>query len=196
MGVVDLPGGGTASVVLPPLASGTIIEIRRGRPVPSDALVGRGVLNTAIANMLTSAVNSGHGVAVLGPTNATRDVLALLASAVPESERLVCVDAAQIPVGRARLALSSTSGLSGSELVRQATRLHADRLLVGSVSVSDLSAVVGAAGGMGSSIIGVSAGGGIPTLELGMRLGGIPEGSEHSFLSNTIRLVVVVERAG
>lgn len=197
VGVVDLPSGGTASVVLPPIAaSGTIIEIRRVGLVLTDALVERGVLNTPIANMLTSAVNSGHGVVVVGPSNASRDVLSLLASAVPESERLVCVDAAQVSVGRSHVALTSGSGVSSSELVRQASRLRADRLLVASVPVGDVFNVVGGAGGMGAAIIGVSAGGGIPTLELGVTLGGVPEGSTHGFLSSAVRVVVVVECVG
>lgn len=197
VGVVNLPGGETASVVLPPIAaSGTIIEIRRRREVAAESLVARGVLNTPIANMLTSAVNAGYGVVVLGPANASRDVLALLASAVPESERLVCVDAAQVPVGRSSVALTSGSGVSSSELVRQASRLRADRLLVASVPVSDVFNVVGGAGGMGAAIIGVSAGGGIPTLELGVRLGGVPDGATHGFLSSAVRVVVVVERVG
>ncbi|MFT5356911.1 MAG: pilus assembly protein CpaF [Polyangiales bacterium] len=197
VGVVDLPSGGTASVVLPPIAaSGTIIEIRRVSLIRSEALVARGVLNTPIANMLTSAVNSGFGVVVVGPANASRDVLALLASAVPESERLVCIDAAQVSVGRSHVALTSGSGVSSSELVRQASRLRVDRLLVASVPVGDVFNVVGGAGGMGAAIIGVSAGGGIPTLELGVTLGGVPEGQTHGFLSSAVRLVVVVERVG
>jgi pilus assembly protein CpaF len=135
-----LPDGSHLTVVQPPVAvRGPIVEVRRrGSPVIAEDLVDRGVMSVEMLDVLRAAVAARRTVLVGGPAGSgVTTVLGALASLFHESERIITVE--QTPdlaiEGGSVLALSTSSGsgLAFEEVLDQACRLHADRLVVDDV---------------------------------------------------------------
>lgn len=142
---VTLPYGPHVSIVLPPIAvRGPIVEIRRTAPGSSaDELASSGVMSAAMLDVLTRAVEARRNIAVVGTTGSgVTTVLGALASLGDPQERIVSVEEVpDLSIDKEHVISLSTggpgSGLRLSDIVRQAGRMRADRLVVDDVSGAD-----------------------------------------------------------
>lgn len=195
IGTVDLPGGATATVMLPPIAaSGTVIELHRATSTDAPGLVARGVLNDAIVGTLSAAVQRGLGIVVVGSAEGTRTVLGALTTMTSENERVVAVNAPHVS-GRPRVSLTTGQGTTIAELLRATGSMRCQRRVVDGVGAGDLFGVVGAASAVGHTFVGVN-GAGASTLELGVGLGGVPKDAAFGFLGSAFRVMVIVGAVG
>ena len=159
-----LPRGGMMLAVAPPATAGWVLSIRKRRRIEStlEELVRGGSMSRAVASFLESCVVAranvlvaGSGAGVLAPT------LGALASAAPGGERIaVLQDGDDIAIPQA-LVVPMTLGegaVRAEEVVRAATRLGVDRLVVASLAGSAGAAIIDAvADGMEGVLAGISA---------------------------------------
>ncbi len=136
------PNGAVVTVILPPLASSTLIEIRRSRPAA-------GLLGPAGA-VIQRALSTGLNVAVVGSSSSV-----VQACADNLSGRIVAVGVS------APLSSDTVTYLSGdvSSAAKTALRLRADHLVIDSVAEVDGVAALSAISGGGGSIVGLRASG-------------------------------------
>ncbi len=140
----QLPDGIRLHAVLPPVAAdGAHVSLRvpSRRPWTLPLLVAAGMLDDATADLLVGLVRARRSVLVSGATGAGKTaLLGALIDAVPAGERVVVVeDVREIRSSRPQVvALQGRSAnvegvghVSMSQLVRQALRMRADRLVVG-----------------------------------------------------------------
>lgn len=135
-----LPDGSRVNVVVPPLAvDGPCITIRRfgARAVTLADLAG-----PTVAELLTWAVRARLNVVAVGGTGAGKTTLLnALAAAVPDGERIVCVeDAAELRLAHPHVVRlecrPAAAGVAPADLrllVRNALRMRPDRIVVGEV---------------------------------------------------------------
>jgi pilus assembly protein CpaF len=141
-----LADGSRLNVVLPPVApDGPLLSLRRFAPraFTLAALVERGALDEATAELLADCVAARLDIVIAGGTSTGKtSLLGALAALVDATERLVTVeDSAELRIERphvvrleARPASLEGSGAVGiRDLVRNALRMRPDRLIVGEV---------------------------------------------------------------
>ncbi len=138
-----LPYGPHVTVVQAPVAvRGPIIEIRRTARGPSlDDLVEQGTLSPDMKSLLVLAVKKKRTVMVTGAVGAgVTTMLGAIAATTGDDERLVTVeevpDLAISHDGVVSLSAGGPHGLDFAEVLRQATKLRADRLVVDDVQGS------------------------------------------------------------
>jgi pilus assembly protein CpaF len=143
---VRLRDGSRLTAAVPPVSvRGACLTLRKPRSagMALSDLVGQGALSPEMADFLTTCVGARKNLLVCGAPGAGKSaVLAALAGAAPDGERIVSVEeVAELAIGRDEwIALearpSDGNGLAGVDLVtllRGALRLRPDRLVVGDV---------------------------------------------------------------
>jgi pilus assembly protein CpaF len=138
-----LPDGTRLHAVLPPLAAHPTISLRvlGRRRLDLAQLVRLGALSEPVAELLVALVRARFSLLISGGTGAGKTSLlaALLGEADPADRILTIEDAAELSICHphvvslvARAANVERAGAVGlAELVRQALRMRADRLVVG-----------------------------------------------------------------
>lgn len=141
----SLSNGGHVTLVKPPVAvNGPLIEIDlNNQPHSLDVLIGALTLSQEMAEVLRSAVATKRNIIVTGPIGAgVTEVLGALASQVGEEERMVLVEEhADLRIehnGVTALSTLGGSALTLSSLIRRATKLHSDRLIIDDVQGNDV----------------------------------------------------------
>ncbi len=143
-----LPDGSHINIVLPPLSEiGPLLSIRkffRERMEPED-LVNFGLWNETMIEFLNACVAARLNIVIAGGVGAGRAItLTVLAAAMlPEDERIVVIqegDDVQLPQKYAitlkpqHAATHPGGAIASADLVRNALRMRADRLVVGEVN--------------------------------------------------------------
>ncbi len=141
-----LPDGSRLHAIIPPLcALGAVVSIRRFRekPVTADELVGQGVLSAPMLDLLKLAVSTGQNVVIAGSAAAGKTTLLnVISGFIPENERVVTVEetaelklahAHVIPLESRPTNTEGRGGIGLRDLVRNALRMRADRIIVGEV---------------------------------------------------------------
>lgn len=138
-----LPDGTRLHAILPPLAAHPTISLRvlGRRRLDLRQLVALGALSDPVAELLATLVRARFSLLISGGTGTGKTSLlaALLGQADPTDRILTIEDAAELSIGHphvvslvARSANVELAGAVGlAELVRQALRMRADRLVVG-----------------------------------------------------------------
>jgi pilus assembly protein CpaF len=138
-----LPDGTRLHAILPPLAAHPTISLRvlGRRRLDLAQLVRLGAMPEPVADLLTAVVRARFSLLISGGTGTGKTSLlaALLGRADPADRILTIEDAAELAVEHphvvslvARAANVEQAGAVGpAELVRQALRMRADRLVVG-----------------------------------------------------------------
>jgi pilus assembly protein CpaF len=138
-----LPDGTRLHAILPPLAAHPTISLRvlGRRRLDLAQLVRLGAMPEAVAELLTTVVRARFSLLISGGTGTGKTSLlaALLGRADPADRILTIEDAAELAIEHphvvslvARSANVEHAGAVGpAELVRQALRMRADRLVVG-----------------------------------------------------------------
>jgi pilus assembly protein CpaF len=141
-----LPDGSRVNIVLPPLSlNGPVITIRRFRKelIHPEDLIRRASLERRMAIFLRRAVQARLNILVIGGTGSGKTTLLnLLASYIPEEERLITIeDTAELRLNRphwVRLETRTADEFGEGEitirdLVINALRMRPDRIIVGEV---------------------------------------------------------------
>lgn len=140
-----LPDGSRVSVMLAPVSvGGTVMNIRkfRSRVLVADELVRRKMLSLDALACLAEAVRSRKTILISGGPGAGKTTVlnALLAYLHPDERVLLIEDTSEIQIRQrnlvrceARRAQPGVSEVSIRDLVKQALRHRADRLVVGEV---------------------------------------------------------------
>lgn len=149
-GQLTAVGGGRFTVrlhaVLPPVAAdGTCLSLRVLRPAVQDlaALTAAGAIDPVARELIDGVIGARLAFLVSGGTGAGKTTLLSAAlAAVPEHERIVCVeDAPELAPRHPHLVrlVARKANVEGSgeitlrQLVRQALRMRPDRIVVGEV---------------------------------------------------------------
>jgi pilus assembly protein CpaF len=150
--IVDrhLVGGARMTALVPPLASGFALTIRKQvrAEVSLEDHVRAGAMSRSMAMLLEGCVAARANVLVVGSgPGVTSSMVAALAGASGPGERVALLaDSDEIYVAHAfvtRVALGDRSA-SGEEIVRAASRLRPDRLVIAGLSGSLVAATVDA----------------------------------------------------
>jgi pilus assembly protein CpaF len=185
---------------------GPILEIRRtARGASADDLVGKGVMNKAMLDVLKEAVARRRNIAVVGTVGAgVTTVLGAIASLCNDGERIVTAeDVPDLTIDREHVISlatgSSRSGLSLVDVVRQASRLRSDRLVVDDVHGDNAFDVLTEAASRGEgTFLGLHCAGGedpVAAVSLLARLGGrLTDATLGGLLSRAVHLLVQVAR--
>lgn len=141
-----LAGGSRVNAVIPPLAvDGPTLSVRRfpEEPMSGEDLVAEGALDDAVLEYLRSAVIARQNILVSGGTSSGKTtLLAALAAAVPDGERIITIeDSAELRIDAAHVvrlesrpgAVEGRPAVSIRDLVRNALRMRPDRIVVGEV---------------------------------------------------------------
>ncbi|MCX2933100.1 TadA family conjugal transfer-associated ATPase [Mycobacterium sp. CVI_P3] len=208
-------GAGDFSVrlhaVLPPVAAGgTCLSLRVLRPATQDlaALIAAGAIAPAAAELLTGVIEARLAFLVSGGTGAGKTtLLAAALGAVPDSERIVCVeDAPELAPPHPHLVrlVARAANVEGAgevtlrQLVRQALRMRPDRIVVGEVrgaEVVDLLTALNTGHDGGAGTVHANSPAEVPArLEALAALGGLDRTALHSQLAAAVQVVVHVGR--
>lgn len=189
--------------VLPPVAAGgTCVSLRVLRPTTQDlaALIAASAIAPEAAGLIAQIVATRLAFLVCGGTGAGKTtLLAALLGAVPDSERIVCVeDAAELAPPHPHLVklVARCANIEGAgevtmrQLVRQALRMRPDRIVVGEVrgaEVVDLLAALNTGHDGGAGTVHANSPGEVPArLEALGALGGLDRGALHSQLAAAV----------
>jgi len=138
-----LPDGTRLHAILPPLVSHPTLSLRvlARRRLPLSELVALGTMTAEVASLLRCVVRARLTLLISGGTGSGKTtLLAALLGTIAGTERIVTVeDAAELVIEHPHVValLSRTANVEGAgvvglrELVRQALRMRADRLVVG-----------------------------------------------------------------
>jgi pilus assembly protein CpaF len=208
------PGGPLAvrlHAVLPPIAvGGTCVSLRVLRPANQnlDALIAAGTIGDEAANVLRDVISARLAFVVSGGTGAGKTtLLSALLAAVPDGERIVCVeDAAELAPNHphvvklvARCANVEGAGeVTVRDLVKQALRMRPDRIVIGEVrgaEVVDLLAALNTGHDGGAGTVHANNPAEVPArFEALAALGGLDRPALHSQLAAAIQVVLHVSR--
>lgn len=141
-----LPDGSRLHAVIPPLiADGAVISIRRFRAddVGPEALVRSGFMSQTILETLQLAVKAGINIVVAGSAAAGKTTLLnALSHSIPSAQRVVTIEETSelrlshphiVSLESRPINMEGRGGVSLRELVRNALRMRADRIIVGEV---------------------------------------------------------------
>jgi pilus assembly protein CpaF len=208
-------GSGEVSVrlhaVLPPVATGgTCLSLRVLRPATQDlaALIAAGAIAPEAAQLLTGVIDARLAFLISGGTGAGKTtLLAAALGAVPDSERIVCVeDAPELAPHHPHLVrlVARGANVEGAgevtvrQLVRQALRMRPDRIVVGEVrgaEVVDLLTALNTGHDGGAGTVHANSPAEVPArLEALAALGGLDRAALHSQLAAAVQVVVHVGR--
>ncbi|MDY6996762.1 MAG: TadA family conjugal transfer-associated ATPase [Actinomycetota bacterium] len=195
--------------VLPPIAvGGTHLSLRVLRPATQnlDALVDAGAIDPAARRLLAEVLDARLAFIVSGGTGAGKTtLLAALLGAVPETERIVCVeDAAELAPEHPHVArlVARNANVEGAgevtvrDLVRQALRMRPDRIVIGEVrgaEVVDLLTALNTGHDGGAGTVHANSPAEVPArFEALAALGGLDRAALHSQLAAAILSVTVI----
>ena len=141
-----LPDGSRVHVILPPLSlCGPVLTIRKFSFVPYTAqdLVRMGTISPRMAAFLAACVRGRANIAISGGASSGKTTLLnVLATSIPEGERLVTIeDAAELRLGKPHVVglearppnVEGRGEVTVRDLVRNALRMRPDRIIVGEV---------------------------------------------------------------
>lgn len=208
-----LPGGVRLHAAIPPVASpGTLISLRVPALQSFDmaALVGSKAVSPSGAAWLQAMIAARCGFLVTGATGSGKTtVLRAMLGLVPESERIVAIEeSAELEVPHphfvrleARMANSESRGaVAMADLMRQAMRMRPDRIVVGEVRGSEVTALLNAmnTGHEGScGTVHANEPASLPARIEALGLGaGLDRAAVHSQLAAGLDVVLHVERNG
>jgi pilus assembly protein CpaF len=197
--------------VLPPVAAeGTCLSLRVLRPATQDlaALAAAGAIEPEAAALVADIIAARLAFLVCGGTGAGKTtLLAAMLSAVPPTERIVCVeDAAELAPRHPHLVklVARYANIEGvgevplRELVRQALRMRPDRIVVGEVrgaEVVDLLAALNTGHDGGAGTVHANNPHEVPArLEALGALGGLDRAALHSQLAAALQVLIHVAR--
>ena len=197
--------------VLPPVAAdGTCLSLRVLRPAVQDltTLTAAGAIHPVARELLDGIIAARLAFLISGGTGAGKTtLLAAVLAAVPERERIVCVeDAPELAPRHPHLVrlVARNANVEGSgeitlrQLVRQALRMRPDRIVVGEVrgaEVVDLLAALNTGHDGGAGAVHANSPAEVPArLEALASSGGLDRGALHSQLAAAIQVVVHVSR--
>ncbi len=154
----QLPGGGLLQLLLPPLSpKGPLISVRcppRGQS-SADSMITDGMLSADMLALLRSALQKRQNLLVVGPPGAgVSTLLGVLATLGPDHERVVIIeDMPSLSLLHAQalpLCRRAAPELDLASLLKHASRLRYDRLVIDDVTAKDaLAALTSAAAGSG-----------------------------------------------
>jgi pilus assembly protein CpaF len=204
----QLPGGGLLQLLLPPLSpKGPLISVRcppRGQ-TSADGMITDGMLTSDMLALLRSAVQLRQNVLVIGPQGGgVSTLLGVLAALAPDHERVVMIEdlpslsllhAQALPLSR-----RAVPGLPLSTLLKHASRLRHDRLVIDDVTAPDALAALTAAASANGVLLGMHApepGAALTQLELFAQLGlGATQPGQTSLADLLARAVQLVVHVG
>lgn len=197
--------------VLPPVAAdGTCLSLRVLRPAVQDlaALTAAGAIHPEARELLDGIISARLAFLVSGGTGAGKTTLLSAAlGAVPDRERIVCVeDAPELAPRHPHLVrlVARGANVEGAgeitlrQLVRQALRMRPDRIVVGEVrgvEVVDLLAALNTGHDGGSGTVHANSPAEVPArLEALAAPGGLDRSALHSQLAAAVQVIVHVSR--
>lgn len=205
-----LPDGTRLHAILPPLVAHPTISLRvlaRRRFAVAD-LVAMGTMPPAVAETLTAAVAAKLTVLISGGTGTGKTtLLAALLSTVPDTERIITIeDAAELNIAHRHVVslLARSANVEGAgavglrELVRQALRMRADRLVVGEFrggEVVELLAALNTGHAGGAATVHANSVADVPARLLALAaLGGLSAGALRAQAASGLDLLVHIRR--
>tara|TARA_R110001583_G_scaffold178643_1_gene334623 strand:+ start:378 stop:1709 length:1332 start_codon:yes stop_codon:yes gene_type:complete len=141
-----LPDGSRLHAIIPPLCeTGPIVSIRRfhSEQLTAAQLVTSGFLNQNMLDFLQLTVSAGINIVIAGSAGAGKTTLLnVISGFIPATERIVTVEETAelqlnhphvIPLESRHVNSEGYGAVSLSDLVRNALRMRADRIVVGEV---------------------------------------------------------------
>ncbi len=141
-----LPDGSRVHAIVPPLSlCGPVLNVRKFATVAftPDDLLERGTLGPRMLGFLAACVRGRANVMISGGTSSGKTtLLGVLASFVPDDERIVTIeDAAELRIGKPHVIglesrppnVEHRGEVTVRDLVRNALRMRPDRIVVGEV---------------------------------------------------------------
>jgi pilus assembly protein CpaF len=197
--------------VLPPIAvAGTCLSLRVLRPASQSlaALMAGGAISAVPGQLLLDIITARLAFLVSGGTGAGKTtLLAAVLGAVPDHERIVCVeDAPELMPSHphvVRLAarvpnIEGVGEITLRQLVRQALRMRPDRLIIGEIrgaEVTDLLAALNTGHDGGAGTVHANSPREVPArLAALAALGGLDHAALHSQLAAAVQVVLHVSR--
>lgn len=151
---VRLPSGAHLTAILPPVASnGTVVVIRKRRraDLGIEDLVRSSTLSRPMTTFLQQCLTAKANILIAGPLGAgTTTLMGALAGAIPTEERVFAIQEIDElvlahPYGASFIV--PDTGDAGARVVRMATSLRPDRLLMGVMAGDVVGQVMEAIGG-------------------------------------------------
>lgn len=202
-----LPNGANLTAILPPVAAnGTVVVIRKRRraDLGLEDLIRSGTLSRGMATFLQQCLTAKANVLIAGPLGAgTTTLMGALASSTPIEERAFAIqeiDELVLPHPYGASFMVPDTGDAGAKVVRMATSLRPDRLLVGVMAGDIIGQVMEAIGGGVDGVIAAVRG---PTLRQALaRLApaliaarpGLDPASARSWIASSFDIAVEVAR--
>jgi len=202
----ELSDGSRIHCVIPPVAETPCITIRRSRhrELTVDECVASGTFSLDLWADLKRMVTERLNIVVAGGAGSGKtSLLRVLATAIPESERIVVIeDVRELKLAHLNLvSLETTAHYSAEDLLNNALRMRPDRILVGEVRGTEVLALMEAmATGHPGSLSSVhSRAGGIDTLYRLARIsvrggGGLTFTEAVEQIRNTIDVIIYMTR--
>lgn len=204
---VRLPSGAHLTAILPPVAAnGSVVVIRKRRraDLGLEDLVRSGTLSRPMATFLQQCLTAKANILIAGPLGAgTTTLIGALAGAIPTEERVFAIQEIDElvlahPYGASFIV--PDTGDAGARVVRMATSLRPDRLLVGVMAGDIVGQVMEAIGGGADGVMAAVRG---PTLRQALaRLApaliaarpGLDAASARSWIASSFDLAIEVAR--
>lgn len=135
--------GPQVTIIQAPLAvDGPIIEIRSNTPLSLEDLTAQERLSSEAQGHLEAAVEANRNIVVIGPQDSgVSTTLSALATALTDSARPVAVEAVpDLSVDRTRIVslCCANTDITLAELIREASRLRVDRLIIDDVTGNEV----------------------------------------------------------
>jgi pilus assembly protein CpaF len=133
-----LPDGSRIAAMLPPVAEGIVLTVRKFRPnwFTLEELVANGTVSHTFRDQLTEAVARRENILISGPTGSGKTTLVkALLDLIPRHERVLLIeDTAELPLDRPnRVRFTARDGVSIRDLLKASLRHRPDRIIVGEV---------------------------------------------------------------
>lgn len=202
-----LPNGANLTAILPPVAAnGTVVVIRKRRraDLGLEDLIRSGTLSRGMATFLQQCLTAKANVLIAGPLGAgTTTLMGALASSTSLDERVFAIqeiDELVLPHPYGASFMVPDTADAGARVVRMATSLRPDRLLVGVMAGDIIGQVMEAIGGGVDGVIAAVRG---PTLRQALaRLApaliaarpGLDAASARSWIASSFDIAVEVAR--
>lgn len=202
-----LPSGANLTAILPPVAAnGTVVVLRKRRraDLGLEDLIRSGTLSRGMATFLQQCLTAKANILIAGPLGAgTTTLMGALASSTSLEERVFAIqeiDELVLPHPFGASFMVPDAADAGARVVRMATSLRPDRLLVGVMAGDIIGQVMEAIGGGVDGVIAAVRG---PTLRQALaRLApaliasrpGLDPASARSWIASSFDIAVEVAR--